>query len=60
MSDIVMKILIVVFALGVAGGAKYILKMKDDNHVEQFSEQMIKYHTGVEVDLSPEKDKEID
>lgn len=60
MTDILAKIVIVVLALLAAGGAKYALKMKNDNHVEQTAEVVIKHHTGFEIDLSPENLNSID
>ena len=47
------KAVIVAGALGVAAGAKYFFKMKDDNFVEEFAEQVIDKETGFDVDLSP-------
>ena len=37
----------------IAGG--YLLKLKNDNFVEQLSEQVIKNQTGIDIDLSPEE-----
>jgi hypothetical protein len=54
MTDILAKIVIVIMALMVAGGAKYALQMKNDNPVEQIAESVIKEETGVSIDLSPD------
>lgn len=55
MTGILAKVAIVILAVLAAGGAKYALKMRNDNPVEQTAEVIIKHHTGVEIDLSPEK-----
>lgn len=56
MSDILAKVVVVIMAVLMAGGAKYAFHMKNDNPVEQAAEAVIKDQTGVEIDLSPEKD----
>lgn len=43
-------------ALGIcviAGG--YLFKLKNDNIIEQLSEQVIKEETGIDIDLSPDE-----
>jgi uncharacterized protein YpmB len=57
MTDILAKIVIIILAVLVAGGAKYALQMKNDNPVEQVAEVIIKDQTGVEIDLSPDDEK---
>lgn len=47
------KILLVGLSLGLAAGAKLILKLKADNPVEEFAEELIEIATGHDVDLSP-------
>ncbi len=54
MSDILVKIVLVMLALIAAGGAKYALQMKNDNPIEQAAEVVIKEETGFVLDLSPE------
>lgn len=60
MSDILAKIVIIMLALIAAGGAKYALKARNDNPVEQIAEVIIKEETGVDIDLSPDDDKKVD
>ena len=50
--------LIIIFAIvvvvgGIAVGSKYYFGLKDDNIVEEISEDVIREATGVDVDLSP-------
>ena len=51
--DIYMKIIILIIGLGLFLVGRYILKLKDDNIIEEKVEQVIKDELGVEVDLTP-------
>lgn len=53
---------IVVGAIGIAVGYKYLTKAPDDNLVEEFCEVEIEKQTGMKIDLtpkSPEKNKRV-
>jgi hypothetical protein len=47
------KAIIVAAALVVGLGSAYVFKMKQDNPIEQISEEVIKEETGVDIDLTP-------
>ena len=53
MSEIILKVAIIISALAAAFGAKYLLHWKDDNPVEQVAEEIIKEEIGADIDLSP-------
>lgn len=54
MSGLLLKGLFILLALAATAGAKYYLHLKDDNPVEEMSEEVIKYETGIDIDLTPE------
>jgi len=60
MGSVFFKIVLIIIALLSAGGAKYALKMPNDNPIEQVAEKVIKDQTGLTVDLSAEIDGSID
>jgi hypothetical protein len=50
---IALKIVIVAGALLVGAASTYLLKMKDDNPIEEVAEEIIKRETNIDVDLTP-------
>ena len=53
MSALLIKIALVLGALGAFGVAKYYFRMADDNVVEEYAEDIIEQQTGFSVDLTP-------
>lgn len=54
MSDFMIKIAIVAGLLGATGIAKYVLRIPNDNPIEQSAEAAIKDAVGLDIDLTPE------
>lgn len=53
MSDLALKVAIVL-ACALGGIATTVIfKMENDNPIEQLAEKIIKKHTGIKIDLSP-------
>ena len=50
---LIVKIALVLGALGAFGAAKYYFRMADDNVIEEYAEQIIEQQTGLAVDLTP-------
>lgn len=53
MSQVILKIILISLSLGAAFVAQYYFNLKDDNPIEEFSEELINYETGVKIDISP-------
>lgn len=53
MSALLIKIALILGALGAFGVAKYYFRMADDNVIEEYAEQIIEQQTGIDVDLTP-------
>jgi ABC-type glycerol-3-phosphate transport system substrate-binding protein len=49
-SSIALVIIVVALLAGMASGHW----LSDDNEIEEISEEIIEYHTGIEIDLTPE------
>jgi hypothetical protein len=54
MSEFCIKIVIIISALVVAGGAKLVMHLKDDNAIEEVAECIIKQESGYDIDLTPD------
>lgn len=50
-------LIIVVIAAAIGGLSSFILK-EDDNAVEETAEHVIKHHTGIDIDLTPDSKEE--
>ena len=48
------KACLVAAALLSAAGAKFFLKLADDNAIEEIAEEVIEIETGFDIDLTPE------
>lgn len=49
----ILTVVLVVLATAIGIGTTKVLKMKNDNAIEQVAEEVIKDKTGIDVDLSP-------
>jgi hypothetical protein len=60
--DFVLRLIIIAAVVClIQGGCSHLNKkagLKDDNPIEEFIESVLGYHTGIEVDLSPDSDEE--
>lgn len=54
MSEILTAALFIVSALAAGIGSKVVLGMKDDNPIEEATEQIIQDKTGIDIDLTPD------
>ncbi len=52
--SLLFKGMMVAGAVAVGVGTTWLLKMKNDNPIEQIAESIIKEETGEDIDLTPE------